>query len=138
MQFMVVEHIRPGGLEAVYERYRGRGRMLPDGLVFVDSWLVADGRRCFQLMRTDDYRLFAAWTARCSDLIDFEIVPLGDKPAPQRYGPIGFRTGVLRPTRSAPVQSGTFTGRSAGTNLRWPDGRRHSSDGCRCPRRSCP
>lgn len=83
MQYMVVEHIRPGGLEAVYERYRRRGRMLPDGLVYVDSWLAADGRRCFQLMHTDDYRLFAAWTARWSDLIDFEIVPLGDKPAPE-------------------------------------------------------
>jgi hypothetical protein len=50
--------------------------MLPDGLHYLDSWLTADGQRCFQLMETDDLALFDAWTPHWADLVDFEIVPL--------------------------------------------------------------
>ena len=65
------------GPEPVYARAAERGRMLPDGLVYVDSWL--DERaldRCFQLMETADPSLFDEWTARWADLAEFEIVPV--------------------------------------------------------------
>jgi hypothetical protein len=60
----------------VYERARDRGRMLPDGLEYVESWVEAGLDRCFQLMETDDPSLFELWTAQWADLAEFEIVPV--------------------------------------------------------------
>ena len=75
MLFMVIERFRQGA-NAVYERLRERGRMLPDGLDYVDSWVDADFNRCFQLVRSDDPDLIKQWTAQWDDLVDFEIVPV--------------------------------------------------------------
>jgi hypothetical protein len=54
--------------------------MLPDGLVYIDSWLEANGDRCFQLMETNDPALFERWMDCWKDLVRFEIVGLEDKP----------------------------------------------------------
>ena len=64
----------------VYERAATHGRMLPDGLHYIDSWVVDDGKldRCFQLMETDDPALFDVWREQWSDLGDFEIFPVID------------------------------------------------------------
>jgi hypothetical protein len=79
-RYMVIETFVPGGKVKIYERFHQKGRMLPVGLTYIDSWLTADGERCFQLMETDDRALFAVWTEQWSDLVEFEIVELGDKP----------------------------------------------------------
>jgi hypothetical protein len=76
MRYMVVETYRHGP-GPVYARAAERGRMLPPGLEYVESWV--DERsldRCFQLMETDDASLFDAWIAAWSDLVEFEIVPV--------------------------------------------------------------
>ena len=75
MDYMVIETFK-GGADAVYARFHEKGRMLPDGLVYLDSWLTADRSRCYQLMRCDDLSLMDAWMAHWSDLVDFEVVPL--------------------------------------------------------------
>jgi hypothetical protein len=77
MLYMVIERYL-GGPGPVYERAAAQGRMLPDGLEYVSSWVVDDDRmdRCFQLMRTSDPALFAVWTARWNDLVSFEIHPV--------------------------------------------------------------
>lgn len=75
MRYMVIETF-PQGARAVYERARRRGRMLPDGLTYLDSWVEPGLGRCFQLMETDDPALLAVWTARWADLAEFEIVPV--------------------------------------------------------------
>jgi hypothetical protein len=75
MRYMVVEHF-PHGPRPVYERARERGRMLPDGLVYVDSWVDERLDRCFQLMETDDPTLLEAWIAQWADLAEFEVVPV--------------------------------------------------------------
>jgi hypothetical protein len=72
---MVIETFRQGA-HPVYERARDRGRMLPDGLEYVESWVEAGLDRCFQLMETDDPSLFELWTAQWADLAEFEIVPV--------------------------------------------------------------
>ena len=77
---MVIEMFRPGSKEKVYARYEAKGRMLPDGLKYVDSWLTEDGTRCFQLMETDDLELFNLWIEKWSDLVEFEIIPVLDSP----------------------------------------------------------
>jgi hypothetical protein len=73
---MVIETYRSGP-GPVYARAAERGRMLPPGLRFVDSWVDADRLdRCFQLMETDEPQLFDEWISSWSDLVDFEIVPV--------------------------------------------------------------
>jgi len=76
MQFMVIERLRDRDASAIYRRLRERGRMMPEGLHFVSSWVAADLGRCFQLMETDDASLFQRWIANWSDLIAFEVVPV--------------------------------------------------------------
>jgi Domain of unknown function (DUF3303) len=72
---MVVERFLQGP-RPVYERAAERGRMLPPGLSYVESWVDERLDRCFQLMETDDPSLFAAWTAAWADLAEFEVVPV--------------------------------------------------------------
>ena len=76
MLFMVIERFRGGDAVAVYRRYRERGRMTPEGLRYVESWVETDFGRCFQLMECDDPRLLWQWTARWEDLVEFEVVPV--------------------------------------------------------------
>jgi hypothetical protein len=71
---MVIERFRDGA--AVYQRFREKGRMLPDGLKYVDSWVELTGDRCFQVMECDDVGLFEAWVGHWNDLVEFEIVPV--------------------------------------------------------------
>jgi len=73
---MVIEHFRPGSAPEVYRRFRERGRMAPEGLRYVASWVDIDYKRCFQVMETDNEALLAQWTSNWSDLVDFEIVPV--------------------------------------------------------------
>ena len=82
-QYMVIETFLPGCREKIYERFFAKGRMMPEGLEYVNSWLEKDGDRCFQLMQTDDASLFQIWLANWKDLMSAEIVELGEKPKPQ-------------------------------------------------------
>lgn len=79
-QYMVIETISQGCKVRVYDRFHAKGRMLPDGLHYLDSWLEKDGDRCFQLMETDDRALFDAWIENWNDLVSFEVIEIGEKP----------------------------------------------------------
>jgi Protein of unknown function (DUF3303) len=81
---MVVEHFRPGAAADIYSRVREGGRSLPDGLRYVDSWVRADLRGCFQLMECADAVLLQEWIAEWSDLADFEVVPVAPSQTTQR------------------------------------------------------
>ena len=77
MLFMIIERFRDNDMVPVYERVRDRGRMLPDGLKYVDSWIEPNFGRCFQLMECDDLRLLQQWTLQWRGLgVAFEIVPV--------------------------------------------------------------
>ncbi|HXN85155.1 MAG TPA: DUF3303 family protein [Candidatus Binataceae bacterium] len=76
MLFMVIEKFREHNGKAIYQRLREKGRMMPDGLAFVNSWVAADLSRCFQLMECGDVTLFQKWIAEWADLMEFEIVPV--------------------------------------------------------------
>ncbi len=76
MRYMVIETYVHGP-RPVYARAAARGRMLPSGLVYLDSWIAERGLdRCYQLMETEDPSLFDTWTAAWSDIVEFEIVPV--------------------------------------------------------------
>ncbi|MCG8371396.1 MAG: DUF3303 domain-containing protein, partial [Proteobacteria bacterium] len=68
MLFMVIESFRDSDAEAVYRHFREKGRQLPEGLEFVDSWVTADLGRCFQVMACDDVALLQQWVAAWSEV----------------------------------------------------------------------
>ena len=72
MQYMVIEQFKDA--PAIYQRLRDRGRLVPEGLHYVDSWISQDLTQCFQLMETESRELFDEWIANWSDLMDFEVV----------------------------------------------------------------
>jgi hypothetical protein len=76
MLYMVVERFKDEDAAPVYRRYHERGRLLPEGLRYVSSWVDKTGSRCFQLMETEQPALFETWIAHWSDLIDFEVYPV--------------------------------------------------------------
>ena len=85
MLYMIVEHFKNGDPAPVYRRFRERGRMAPQGLEYVSSWVDEKLERCFQLMETSDISLLNEWIANWSDLVDFEIHPvISSKEAAER------------------------------------------------------
>jgi hypothetical protein len=76
MLFMVIERFRNRDAKAVYRRFRDHGRMMPDGLHYVGSWIEVNFDRCFQVMECDDARLLQQWIVNWTDLIEFEVVPI--------------------------------------------------------------
>ena len=76
MLFMVIERYRGQDARAVYRRFRDQGRMAPEGVTYVGSWVEASCDRCFQLVDCDDATLLQQWVAKWSDLVSFEIVPV--------------------------------------------------------------
>ena len=75
MLFMVVE--RFADAREVYRRVREGGRSLPEGLSYVDSWVRADLRGCFQLMECEDLRVLQEWVLQWRGSgTTFEIVPV--------------------------------------------------------------
>ena len=78
---MVIENYREGCFDKIYERFHEKGRMLPEGLFFIESWLEKNGERCFQLMETENPELFKTWIENSEDLVDFEVIEIGQKPS---------------------------------------------------------
>ena len=76
MLFMVIEHFRPGKAVEAYRRFRDRGRMAPEGVRYISSWVDLGFRRCFQVMEAENETLLKEWTANWDDLVEFEIVPV--------------------------------------------------------------
>jgi hypothetical protein len=88
MLYMVIEHFRGGDARPVYRRFREHGRLAPEGLRYVTSWVTEDLRRCYQVMECEDRRLLEEWIAHWSDLTDFEVVPVITSPeAAERIAP---------------------------------------------------
>lgn len=74
MLYMVVERFKDA--PAIYRRLREKGRLMPEGLEYVSSWIDADLKTCWQLMRTEDESLFKVWTENWEDLMEFDIIPV--------------------------------------------------------------
>ncbi len=76
MLFMVIEYFKNQDALPVYQRFQKRGRLAPDGLTYVSSWVDEQFQRCFQLMETDDPTLLDEWMANWNDLVEFEVFPV--------------------------------------------------------------
>ncbi len=85
---MVIERFKNQDATPVYRRFRDQGRMTPEGLEYVSGWVDTKLERCFQIMETSDPKLMAQWTARWSDIVDFEVVAvMSSADAVQVIGP---------------------------------------------------
>jgi Protein of unknown function (DUF3303) len=71
---MVIEQFKDG--PGVLKRFKEQGRMMPEGVEYVASWIDPERARCFQVMRAENAELLQIWIDRWSDIVDFEIVPV--------------------------------------------------------------
>lgn len=76
MLYMVIERFKNQDVGPVYRRFRDKGRMTPEGLEYVSSWVDMKMERCFQIMETSDPRLMMEWIGNWSDIVEFEVVPV--------------------------------------------------------------
>ena len=76
MLYMIIERFKNRDPVPVYRRFRDKGRMAPEGLTYVASWVTEDMDRCYQVMECDDRRLLEQWMTRWSDVTDFEVIPV--------------------------------------------------------------
>lgn len=73
---MIVEHFRNGDPGPVYDRFRREGRLAPEGLRYIESWVTSDLTRCYQLMECEDRALLDRWIAAWEDIVDFDVHPV--------------------------------------------------------------
>ena len=88
MLYMVVERFKDKDAAPVYRRFRERGRLMPDGLAYVSSWIDENLEICYQVMETDDRALLDEWITNWNDLMDFEVIPvMTSKEAVEKIAP---------------------------------------------------
>jgi hypothetical protein len=73
---MIIERFKNRDPVPVYRKFRDKGRMAPEGLTYVSSWVTEDMDRCYQVMECDDRRILEEWMTRWSDVTDFEVIPV--------------------------------------------------------------
>ena len=76
MLYMIIEKFHPGSGKALYQRFEEKGRMMPRGLSYINSWIDEQVTTCFQVMETDDLEKLHEWISHWNDLADFEIIPV--------------------------------------------------------------
>lgn len=76
MLYMVIEKYHEGKIKALYERFAEKGRMMPEGVQFINSWINEDVTVCYQVMESDSIEGLKQWIANWNDIVDFEIIPV--------------------------------------------------------------
>jgi hypothetical protein len=76
MLFLIIERFKNGDPRPVYERFAARGRLAPEGVNYVNSWVTEDLATCFQVMDSPNRELLDAWIANWKDIVDFEVQPV--------------------------------------------------------------
>ncbi len=86
--YMVIERFKNGDAVPIYRRFREMGRMAPEGLTYVSSWVSEKLGWCYQVMETEDRALLEQWMANWSDIVDFEVeTVISSKEAADRIAP---------------------------------------------------
>jgi len=76
MLFMVVESFPPENLPLIGERFQSKGRLMPDDIRYVSSWISTDGASCFQLMEAPSSEALNPWIDAWKDLVEFKVTPV--------------------------------------------------------------
>jgi Domain of unknown function (DUF3303) len=83
--YMIIEHFKNQDPVPVYRRFQDRGRLSPEGLRYISSWVDEKLERCFQLMETENRKHLDEWVGNWSDLVEFEVYPvISSKEAAER------------------------------------------------------
>jgi len=75
-QYMIIEKFRPGKVKAMYGRFAEKGRMLPPGVNYINSWISESVTICYQVMESESPEKLQQWISRWNDLVEFEVVPV--------------------------------------------------------------
>ena len=73
---MIIERFHPGKVKDMYRRFADKGRMLPPGVTFINSWINASVTVCYQVMEAESPERLQLWVDKWKDLVDFEIIPV--------------------------------------------------------------
>ena len=65
-----------GGLERGRFKNHRKGRMLPDGVEYVNSWIEENLQKCYQIMSSESIEKLYEWIENWKDLVNFEIIPV--------------------------------------------------------------
>jgi len=76
MLYMIIERFHEGKIRSVYERFDEKGRMMPEGVSYIDSWITEDLNTCYQVMESVSEQKLKEWISNWNDLCDFEIIPV--------------------------------------------------------------
>lgn len=74
--YMIIENYKPGKTKEIYSRFKEKGRMLPYGVEFVDSWVEENLQKCYQVMKSESMEGINEWIDHWKDLVDFEVIPV--------------------------------------------------------------
>ena len=76
MLFMIIEKFHPGKGKLIYQRFKEKGRMMPEGVVYINSWINEPISICYQVLESDSLEKIQEWISHWSDIADFEVVPV--------------------------------------------------------------
>ena len=76
MFYMIIESYHPGKVKELYKRFDEKGRMMPQGLTYINSWINEEVNTCYQLMESPSVEKLQEWISHWNDLVDFEIIPV--------------------------------------------------------------
>jgi len=76
MQYMIIERFKPGMIKAMYQRFDEKGRMLPEGVHYINSWIDSTISICYQVMESESAEKIDEWISKWNDLVDFEVIPV--------------------------------------------------------------
>jgi hypothetical protein len=74
--YMVIEQYKNNDPLPVYRRFREKGRMAPEGLNYISSWINEEVNCCYQIMETNDRSLLDQWMINWNDIVSFEVFPV--------------------------------------------------------------
>jgi len=73
---MIIERFHPDKVKDMYKRFEEKGRMLPEGVKYINSWINESVSICYQVMEAGSIEKIHEWISNWNDLVDFEIIPV--------------------------------------------------------------
>jgi Protein of unknown function (DUF3303) len=76
MLYMVIETFHPHQVKELYQRVEEKGRLLPPGVQYINSWIDEDIKTCYQVMESETKEKLLEWVDHWIDLADFQVIPV--------------------------------------------------------------
>jgi hypothetical protein len=73
---MIIEMFHPHKVKELYKRFEEKGRQLPEGVHYINSWINEEVTTCYQVMESDTEEKINEWIKHWNDLADFKIIPV--------------------------------------------------------------